>query len=395
MPNWRDKLQIADLVVRAAAITVVDVVARRDRTVRLLPDPPMLVDLAPVDVGGDVTVGSGPPAHTSSPCRRSDRFVQPCKDNTGCCAVPVSSALPENRTRPTSLKRRPAPVTRRGPHRVSTKLPTDRDSMGNAPAGVSTIVPAMKHQAAPCWGPFSRSGSSDEYSVAIAPLGHVTRRFDGSYFGMSHGGLTARMPDSPSTIVSRASAAVGATRAMRPTLSFCSRTHSAPTRVLPQPRPVMVIQIGHSPGGVCCFGRAQNDHSYRSVAASASVYVGWSSGGSVAMRSARDVSMSDRSVTMRLILPLHVIRDRDVYERLTTRPQVDEQLLTGRAQEEIMVTERTVRDSRRHVRAAPRAQRQGGHGSPRCIAHSVRPQRQHGAGQCACRYLLRRCRPSA
>ena len=58
-----------------------------------------------------------------------------------------------------------------------------------------------------------------------------------------HGGLTARMPDGPSTMTSRVSAAVGPTRAMRRRpASTCALTHSAPLRVLPKPRPARSIQ---------------------------------------------------------------------------------------------------------------------------------------------------------
>lgn len=83
----------------------------------------------------------------------------------------------------------------------------------------------------------------------MAPFAQVRRRLDGSYIGRptirprwsrSPAQQTDRMPESPSTITSRASAAVGATRAMReqPAFTF-SRTHSDPARVFPAPRPAM------------------------------------------------------------------------------------------------------------------------------------------------------------
>src|SRR5215813_9254484 len=68
----------------------------------------------------------------------------------------------------------------------------------------------------------------------------------------------ARMPDSPSTITRRASAAVGPTRAMRRRPALTSaRTHSAPLRVLPKPRrrqlfgpgaiaPIVLERVGFS-----------------------------------------------------------------------------------------------------------------------------------------------------
>jgi len=68
----------------------------------------------------------------------------------------------------------------------------------------------------------------------------------------------ARMPDSPSTMTSRASAAVGATRAIRlhwPVSILC-RTHSAPVRVLPNPRPARISQTNHSQPGGRCLSRA-------------------------------------------------------------------------------------------------------------------------------------------
>ena len=158
-------------------------------------------------------------------------------------------------------------------------------------------TPSSSDQAASCWGPFRRSGSSALYRVAIAPLGHVTRRLEGSYRGRFHGGAQAIIPDSPSTIMSRASAAVGAINAtrLRSPLSTCERTHSAPVLVLPNPRPVRIIQIAQSPAGGNCLGRAQNDQSNNSAPASASDRLSCSrrsSGDSVASRSAADWPVS-------------------------------------------------------------------------------------------------------
>ena len=59
-----------------------------------------------------------------------------------------------------------------------------------------------------------------------------------------------------------ASAAVGATRAIRDTpWRIADRTHSAPDRVLPLPRPPRNIQTVHSPGGGSCSGLAHSDQS--------------------------------------------------------------------------------------------------------------------------------------
>ena len=69
-------------------------------------------------------------------------------------------------------------------------------------------------------------------------------------------GQIERRPDS--TIVSRVSAAVGPTNAIRATLAASARdrTHSAPVRVLPHPRPDRTSQIDQSPVGGSCSGRA-------------------------------------------------------------------------------------------------------------------------------------------
>src|SRR5690606_32289169 len=75
-----------------------------------------------------------------------------------------------------------------------------------------------------------------------------------------------------STITSRTSAAVRPTMAMRrrPCRSTCSRTHSAPVLVFPNPRPARMSHIRHGPSGGNCFGRAQNRQSYSSASASSS-----------------------------------------------------------------------------------------------------------------------------
>ncbi len=57
----------------------------------------------------------------------------------------------------------------------------------------------------------------------------------------------------------------GPTSAIRPTLaaSAIERTHSAPERVLPNPRPALMTQIDQSPGGGSCSGRAIEAQSHR------------------------------------------------------------------------------------------------------------------------------------
>ena len=67
----------------------------------------------------------------------------------------------------------------------------------------------------------------------------------------------AMMPDGPNTITSRASSSVSPTRATRELVpgspglppSTCARTHSAPARVLPAPRPPRMTQVVQSPSG--------------------------------------------------------------------------------------------------------------------------------------------------
>jgi hypothetical protein len=85
-------------------------------------------------------------------------------------------------------------------------------------------------------------------------LGQVSRRSDGSNAGTRPGGLIARMPLSPSTITARASPRVAPISAIRKpgSASASSRTHSAPARVLPKPRPAMISQVRQLPAGACC-----------------------------------------------------------------------------------------------------------------------------------------------
>ena len=68
------------------------------------------------------------------------------------------------------------------------------------------------------------------------------------------------------------SAAVCAIRPIRPKPCLTrSRTHSAPVRVLPQPRPARMSQANHSDAGGSCSSRAQKRQSYSSAAFSAVV----------------------------------------------------------------------------------------------------------------------------
>ena len=83
------------------------------------------------------------------------------------------------------------------------------------------------------------------------PLSKVIRRLDGSHLTACPATeQTYIRPDSPSIIVSRTSAPVGAINAMRPTRSLIRRAYSAPVRVFPEPRPPLRNQENHSdPGG--------------------------------------------------------------------------------------------------------------------------------------------------
>jgi len=95
-------------------------------------------------------------------------------------------------------------------------------------------------------------GFSPEYSSAIEPFGQVIVPpfFEGSNFGRHQGLALARMPLSPSTQTLRASSMVAAMMAPRETPAIArSWHHSAPTRVLPQPRPQIASQIRHTPAG--------------------------------------------------------------------------------------------------------------------------------------------------
>jgi hypothetical protein len=129
--------------------------------------------------------------------------------------------------------------------------PSRKSSMSMSKAPGYRQQPTSSHQTASCWGPRSRSGSSAVNVVATTPLGQVSLRLLGLYRGRNHGGLTDRSPDSPSTMTSRTSAAVGPTRAIRRAclVSARLRIHSAPVRVLPQARPAGASQVRQSPAG--------------------------------------------------------------------------------------------------------------------------------------------------
>ena len=88
----------------------------------------------------------------------------------------------------------------------------------------------------------------------------------------ARGRRAARMPDGPSTITWRTSSAVSPTSAIDPAppLSASIRTHSAPARVLPKPRPGIISQTRRPSGGNCA-GRAHSSEARTSPPASAGV----------------------------------------------------------------------------------------------------------------------------
>ncbi len=106
-------------------------------------------------------------------------------------------------------------------------------------------LPSSSAQAAVNCGPRKLSGSSAENRCATAPQGQVTCRFDGSNRGRAPGGCTARRPETPSTMTVRASASVSPISAIRASGSAraWARTHSAPARVFPAPRPPSINQV--------------------------------------------------------------------------------------------------------------------------------------------------------
>ena len=118
-------------------------------------------------------------------------------------------------------------------------------------------LPSSSHQAQSNCGPRKLSGSLAEKVCASAPFGHTSRRRLACHSGRRSGGEQARIPDGPNTITSRACASVSPTRATReqspaspgPPPSTCARTHSAPARVLPAPRPPRTTQVVQSPSG--------------------------------------------------------------------------------------------------------------------------------------------------
>ena len=96
-------------------------------------------------------------------------------------------------------------------------------------------------------GPRRLSGSKAEKRCACAPLGKTSRRRVGWKAGRSLRKPTESSPLAPPSMTSRTACRVGPTSAMRraPARTLSS-THSAPARVLPEPRPPSTSQSGTS-----------------------------------------------------------------------------------------------------------------------------------------------------
>ena len=202
----------------------------------------------PVTVPASPAPFDAPIAHSLSPSQSRSSLAQPCERYTGWSPVPTKSLPLLSVTRPTTPRRRPLAVTGLSPRLVQTKSPMASRSIGTSPRAVEIIVPAMKHQAPECCGPRNLDGASAENSLIRLPLASVISpmlRFQDS---TSDGGITLSSPLCPSTQVSRASANVGATTAHRVPGAFCAShaSHSAPVRVLPQPRPERMIHVAQS-----------------------------------------------------------------------------------------------------------------------------------------------------
>ena len=116
--------------------------------------------------------------------------------------------------------------------------------ISHASSALRHLANSSTHTVSNC-GPRNESGSCAKNICAVAPFGHSNIRRPAIHFGRCSGGDTARMPLSPNTMISRACSYVSAIspiRRLAPAAegvgpSTMPRTHSAPTRVFPAPRP--------------------------------------------------------------------------------------------------------------------------------------------------------------
>ena len=130
--------------------------------------------------------------------------------------------------------------------------------------------------------------------MACAPFAQVRRRRLGSHAGAMPGGDTARMPLSPSIITLRTSASDAPTSAILAcgSLRADSRTHSAPARVLPKPRPAQTSHVCQSPAGGSCSGRAHSGQWKAMARASSCVSDAYQSNRAAGARERRAPSVS-------------------------------------------------------------------------------------------------------
>lgn len=166
----------------------------------------LLVPCAPVPLNAGVT-------HTAPPIGTFESSTKPIPDTkTGCSLVPIIFRPPTTNNRHTSALVLVITdlVTRRGPFLVSTQSPATTCLIGRSvPSAMVTNVSPTRH-----WGPRKRSGSSAEKIDPLQPVWKVNRRLDGSYSGLCSFGKIESRPLSPSTMTSRASAAVEPIRLM-------------------------------------------------------------------------------------------------------------------------------------------------------------------------------------
>jgi len=224
----RQALKVADIVVTFVLVAVVNIVTVWDRASLSLPYSAVQAKRAlrpdalvrPLVVAAFVAVPRLPSpsqaaiAHSSSPVSSWSNLVQPDARYTGWSAVPTKSSPALVATRPTAALRTLFASTRRGPLRVNTREPGRKVSIGRAPSGVATCVPATKHQIRVCCGPRKRSGSSAEKPRIVAPLDNVIIRSCLLYFAIEPGVAEARMPAGPSKQVWMTSERVGAITAL-------------------------------------------------------------------------------------------------------------------------------------------------------------------------------------
>ncbi len=193
--------------------------------------------------------------HRASPALQKhhhDNCRSPQGDRPGTrrsSRAPRRPARPRLRTFNPSRRRRPTYCRGRSPKRSANC------SMSHAASAFGHLA-TSSHQAAANCGPRNRSGSLAERTVASTPLRQCSTL--PLMRGRCRIGCTASNPLSPRTITAIASVIVWPTSAIGVTPAAASwRTHSAPARVLPEPRPPNISHVVQSPLGASCSARAQ------------------------------------------------------------------------------------------------------------------------------------------